>query len=232
MPSNYVDWSDSGNLDFLQRLLQPNAETLQFVWRIYNAIPTYVSPETANDTWIDWLLQEWFGWTLYPDSWKSLRADFVLSRKRRLLGHFFGDFDQSGFGLHYPNRGTIPGIKNLLLEFGVHALVTDQPLYAGGYLGADFPGSVFPVNRAANWPLEVRVVVQYYEPAEIDFNTFVGGYLGNPSGGNIYLYDATPYVTDSFVVKLVEWSRAAGVKAVIEWRTAEYQSPESIIVLG
>ena len=227
LPANYVDRGPGGNLDFLQRLLTPNAEDLTQWHSVFDRLYTYLDPFACPLDWLQWITTEWFGWTLIPDNYPE-------ARQRKLLAHLAADMDGSGIGFHYQNRGTVTGVRNLLLEFGVHAIVTDQPPYAGAYLGSDFPGSVYPAMQGSDWPLGVRVVVQYYEPAEQDVNLFSGGYLGalGASPGNVYLKQPAALVNDEFVVKLVEWERAAGVKAVIEWRTSAYQSADRTTVLG
>lgn len=216
------------HLDFLKRFLTPNAEDLTRWNQVFDNLYTYLDPFICPEDWLDWIIAEWFGWTLIPDG-------YPISRKRRLLAHLAADLDGSGIGFHYQNRSTITGLRNLLLEFGVHAIVTDAPMYVGGYVGADFPGSLFPAMVAADpSPLGIRVIVQYYDAAHSDLNTYAAGYLGtrDESSGNVYLQRTAPLVTDDFVVKLVEWERAAGVKAVIEWRTFSYRSAESLGILG
>jgi cadmium resistance protein CadD (predicted permease) len=158
-------------------------------------------------------------------------SQYPIWRQRKLLAHLCADLDDSGIGYHYLNRYTIQGIKNLLLEFGVHAEVYDHTLYVGQYLGSE---DSFYKGSASQWPLHVRVIIQYIEPRENDNNTYVGQYLGSLSPlrqGNLYLYSAKPLVTEEFIVKLCQWERAAGVQFLIEWQQTGYESLEESVLV-
>jgi hypothetical protein len=170
LPPNY---RPPENQDFLRRLFLPNAENLARMHTVFDHLFEYLDPFAAPIDWVKWITTEWMGWTLIPDGYPE-------ARQRKLLAHLLADLDNSGIGYHYQHRYSIAGIRNLLLEFGVHAIVTDAPMYCGGYLGWDNSGSIFPamVGASPN-PLSVRVIVQYYDPSENDQNTYVGGYPGS-----------------------------------------------------
>lgn len=148
-PSNYVT---EDNRDFLGRLLLPSAEDFAWVNQTYDLLDTYIDPANAPEQWLDWMLTEWWGWTLIPDG-------YPLARKRRLLKNLYR---------HYERRYTCRGIRELLKEFGIVAEVYDRRPFVGGYYGSY--GSVMP--------LRVRVRILNYEPFFSPQRTYVGGYWG------------------------------------------------------
>jgi phage tail-like protein len=174
--------------DFIERLLRPSAEDLARVNETLDRLDTYVYPESAPEPWLDWMLAEWWGWSLIPDG-------YPVERKRRLL---------SNLHLHYKRRYSTLGIKELLAEFGAIAEVYDRPLYSGSYLG----------SYGITSPLNVWVRVLYYEPWESPQDNYIGNYIGHT-----YAYRTTPIVTNKFVADLCEWSRAAGVRMIVEYVT-------------
>jgi hypothetical protein len=156
----------------------------------------YINPRTSPEPWLDWMIAEWWGWTLIPEGYPldPLGAEITSSPcKRRLL-----------FNLHrhYKRRYTPQGIKELLEEFGVIADVYDGPIYYGGYYG----------SYGSRHPLAGRIRVLGFEPIEFPRRTFYGGYYG----GTFY-HSSRQIVTREFVESLVHWSRPAGVKIMIEW---------------
>lgn len=138
--------------DFLERFLLPSAEDLSRVNQTFDLLDQYVDPANAPEEWINWMLAEWWGWTLIPDG-------YPLERKRRLLGNLYH---------HYERRYTLRGIRELLKEFGIFSEVYDRRPFVGGYYGSF--GSVMP--------LSVRVRVLGYEPFSSPQRTYTGGYWG------------------------------------------------------
>jgi hypothetical protein len=207
MPYNIGGSTIVGNIDFLrekvdalpapylvyrefwERMFLPSAEYLAFVYSFWKNLYTYLTPATAPEEWVDWMLTEWMGWTLIPDG-------YPLSRKRRLL---------ENLASYYKTRSTPRGIEALLREFGIVANVYDRPMYWGSYYG-DY--GVEP------WPLHVRIRIKGYEPFFSPKRTYWGGYLGGD-----YYHEVTQILTDEFVVALCRWSRAAGTRMLIEWVT-------------
>lgn len=149
LPANY---RPEEYRDFIERLLTPSAEDFAAVNLIYDKLDQYVDPANSPEEWIDWMLTEWFGWTLIPDG-------YPLARKRRLLKNLYR---------HYERRYTRRGIRELLKEFGIVAEVYDRRPFVGGYYGSY--GSVMP--------LRVRIRILNYEPFFSPQRTYLGGYWG------------------------------------------------------
>jgi hypothetical protein len=256
LPNNYVD--TALNQDFLTRLFTPSAEKLTILNETFDRLYTYVNPFTAPLDWVQWITTEWLSWTLIP-------AGYPEARQRTLLAHLTADLDGSGRGYHYQRRYTPQGIRNLLLEFGIHGIVTDQPLYAGDFVGNGFLGSIYPAQIGANSPLNVSVLVEYYDPEVIAQHIYLGGFLGTRAPyvqdpgqdlgafntgeagqqqvggdpppvsiapGSIYVYQPPQLVTNDFVMRLLDWERAAGVKFTVQFQTASYRSSIETIVLS
>jgi phage tail-like protein len=197
LPANY---RPEEYRDFIERLLLPSAEDLGRANTTFDLLDTFVYPESAPEDWIDWMLAEWWGWTLVP-------VDYPLARKRRLL---------SNLHRHYKRRYTIAGIRELLREFGIVAEVYDRRVFTGGYYGSF--GSVFPLN--------VRVRVLGYEPFFSPQRTYVGGYLGG-----IFAHTTQQIISEDFVMDLIRWSRAAGVRFLVEWRVGSLALADSVSII-
>lgn len=177
--------------DFWNRAFSIVAEELAAIDRLLDRFDLLLYAESAPEEWIDWILQEWFGWTLIPEG-------YPLSRRRRLLYR-----DQShNLALHYQRRYTVVGIRELLREFGVIADVVDRPLYVGDYL----------TTRGVTTPLNVWVRILYREPWESPKDNYIGNYVGHT-----YVYRTQPLVTNQFICALCEWSRAAGTRMIVEF---------------
>lgn len=187
--------------NFIERLLQPSAEDLSQVNQAFDLLDTFVYPETAPEEWIDWMLTEWWGWTLIPDG-------YPIARKRRLL---------TNLHLHYKRRYTVRGIRELLKEFSIVAEVYDRRPFIGGYYGSF--GSNLP-------PLTVRIRVLGYEPFFSPQHTYVGGFWGK-----VIAHTTPEIITDDFVLALIRWSRPAGMQFVVEWRAASLKSPDSKYIM-
>lgn len=209
--------------NFVERLFLPSAEYLAFVYSTWITLYQFLQPRTAPTEWLDWLLTEVMGWTLiptgYPEEFPVSSEPAVLNiGKRRLLQNLHA---------HYKRRGTVwrstktyatfddrlrdpesgAGIEMLLREFGIHAQVTDAPLYyEGGYYG----------EYGSEWPLQARIVVLYFEPWETATESFADDYYGNG-----YLHESPVIVTRDFVVDLAHWSRCAGTIIRVEFEVAQ-----------
>jgi hypothetical protein len=228
LPANY---RPPENLDFLRRFLTPTAETLQQINEQLDTFVQKINPFTCPLDFLDYWLTETMGWTLFP----ALPGGYPEARKRRLLNDLFSAEPSDpnplapALGLIYPRRYTVAGIKALLLEFGIHAVVTDQPQYVGSYMGL----RAGPYRaEASQFPLQARIVVQWYEPLASVQNVYVGNYLGHIGAGNLWLYDVRPSVDEAFVLKLAEWSRIAGARFQVEFARGGYKSPNDSVVLG
>jgi hypothetical protein len=177
------------NRELIEALFLPSAEYCAFVYTFWKTLYTYLTPATAPEEWVRWMLTEWMGWTLIPNG-------YPLSRLRRLLENLHK---------YYKSRSTPRGIEALLKEFGILANAYDRPLYYGSYYGT------FAVDP---WPLHVRVRIKGYEPFFLPKKTYWGGYLGSD-----YYHEVTQILTDEFVMALCRWSRVAGTRMLVEWVT-------------
>jgi phage tail-like protein len=176
--------------DFLGRFLLPSAEDLSRVNQAFDLLDTFVYPESAPEEWVEWMLAEWWGWTLIPQG-------YPLARKRRLL---------SNLHRHYKRRYTVTGIRELLREFGIVAEVYDRPLFVRGFTG----------SRGSQWPLKVRVFIHGYEAFFFPQRVFIGNFVG---GHGLTAAKTRQMITEQFVLELVRWSRAAGAEFLVEWKT-------------
>ena len=223
--------------DFLERLLLPTAEDLDRVHSTFDAIPSYIEPGTSPGEWLDWILTEWFGWTLIPEG-------YPVARKRRLLANLHA---------HYKRRYTVAanakagGGSGLLTEGGLQLVAEDgQPLV--GFVGYDSIdqqladpesgdglrlllrefGIVAEVydrrSFVGGWygsygsvgPLRVRIRVLGYEPFSSPQQVYTRSFVG---GRGLYGHTTRQVITEEFVLALIHWSRAAGVEILVEFIT-------------
>lgn len=175
--------------DFLRRFLYYAAQDLAGQNAMYDRIYSLIDPGQAPGDWLDWMLAEWWNWTLIPDG-------YPIDRKRRLLANLHH---------HYQRRYTIAGVRELLREFGIIAEVYDRPLYARS----------FTHSRGSRHPLRVRVYILGYEPFYFPKRTFVGGFVG---GRGTTVHKTREMITERFVMDLVRWCRVAGVEFLVEWK--------------
>ncbi len=203
------------NRDFLERFLLPTAEDLGRINQVLDLLDTYFYPESAPEEWLDWLIIEVMGWKLIPEG-------YPVARKRRLLKNIHAHYKRRFTVGRNPNKTYVTdengtaldkqlndaesgaGIRLLLREFGVVAMVIDRPLYVGSYVG----------QWGISSPLQSWIRILYFEPWETPRNTFVGNYVGFT-----YAYKTKPLVTKDFVRALLEWSRPAGTVQLVEWVT-------------
>ena len=211
-PSNYTQnanpkYTNPGSpagtyFDFWRRWFTPHAADLFNKYVVYQGLYSYFYPASTPLGWLQWLIIEWWGWRLIPNG-------YPIPRQRQLLGDLW---------FHYQQRNTPRGISNLLAEFGVHAEVTDEPLYYGGYY--DQPG--------IEDPLTAYVKVLYSDSWDSGTDSFYDLYY---DGGG-YAYDAVQIVDEPFVMQLIEWERAAGVRIVVEFKMTQNKSIEDFALLG
>lgn len=100
---------------FLKRFLQPFGETLDGYDAAFDAFHSNINPDTASEIWIEFWLENLFGWSWFP-RW------FTLADKRRLYGNF---------AKHLARRGTVKGIEQWLADFGIRARVYARPGFVG-----------------------------------------------------------------------------------------------------
>ncbi|HEY6330719.1 MAG TPA: hypothetical protein VI756_15390 [Blastocatellia bacterium] len=183
-------------VDFFSRLFELVSDELGSVDQVLTYLDSLFRPGAAPEVFVDWMLAEFFGWTLIPDG-------YPLIRKRQLLANLPG---------HYKRRGTREGIVRLLAEFGVHATATDTWVYWGGSYYGEY---------AVDGPLQVRVVIKYSDPWDTPGPTFIGDYYGY-----CYPYPPKLIVTQDFCMQLMAWERSAGMNFSVEWETWHPTPPD------
>ncbi|MGH9765212.1 MAG: hypothetical protein ACREDR_19800 [Blastocatellia bacterium] len=192
------EWSD-----FWSRFLQLVSDELGAVDQLLTYLDNLFGPDTAPEPFIDLMIQQWFGWTLIPDG-------YPLLRKRQLLANLAG---------HYQRRNTPEGIRLLLAEFGVNAVVTDRPIYWDG-------GSYYGQYMVSDGPLQVRVVIRWLESWDHPQGVFIGDYLDY-----VTLYDVKFIVTEDFIMRLVAWERVGGTQITVQWETGIPGSDDTPVIV-
>lgn len=224
--------------DLLNRLLLPSAEYLAWSYDTWRTLFEKLTPRTAPSDWLDWLLTEVMGWTLIPPGYPEEIAsdeppplDFtppLRIGKRRLLQNLHAHYKRRGtvwrsansyenLSLQLSDPASAAGIEMLLLEFGVHAQVTDSPLY---------PDSDYYGGYGSEWPLQARVVVLWLEPWEVGTESFADDYWGGA-----YAHETPLIVTREFVRDLVEWSRTGSTLIHIEFETTSSPPDETPLMV-
>jgi len=100
---------------FLKRYLSEFGEELDGFDLQLNSFFEKIAPETAPIEFIDWWLYAFFGWGWFP-SW-------FTDTQRRV---FYAAIAQ-----HYARRGTLGGIQEFLLAFGIRSIVEGEPRFWG-----------------------------------------------------------------------------------------------------
>jgi phage tail-like protein len=99
---------------FLKRFLSVIGGELDGFDQKYDTFYQMIDPETAPPEFINWWLFAFFGWGWFP-KW------FTLPRRRVFYAAIASQ--------HYPERGTLRGIKNFLNAFGLRAIVEGGPRF-------------------------------------------------------------------------------------------------------
>lgn len=100
---------------FLKRFLSPLGVELDDFDLQLDSFFEKIAPETAPIEFVDWWLYAFFGWGWFP-TW------FTVARRRT----FYAAIAQ-----HYARRGTLYGIQQFLLAFGIRAIVEGGPQFWG-----------------------------------------------------------------------------------------------------
>lgn len=115
---------------FLKRFLQFFGETLNDWDEIFDNFADSINPDTAEEIWIKFWLENLFGWSWFP-TW------FSLEDKRTLYGNF---------ARHLARRGTADGIELFLEDFHLQVKVHNQPAFYGDFVwGENFVAVAEPL---------------------------------------------------------------------------------------
>ncbi len=139
--------------------------------------------------------------------WVLIPEGYPIARSRRLL---------KNLAVHYIRRYALRGVQGILSEFGIFNEVYDRPPFVGGFYG----------SRGSRHPLNVRVIVQGYEALIKPQRVTVGNFWGGT-----WAYTTPQIITKDFVMALIRWSRAAGVKFLVEWRVNNVK-PQNVQIIG
>lgn len=121
LPSRYRT-ADAEQDYFLLRFLSVFGQKLDHFDNLYDSLPSLVSPYSAPDEWVNYLLKALFGWSFFPE-W--------FTDEDRL--YFFQEIAQL-----YAKRGTPEGIEEFLLRFGIKAhVITQSPAIGELTIGED-----------------------------------------------------------------------------------------------
>ena len=101
---------------FLKRFLQLVGEHLDSYDLTVDTFFELINPDTAPQQFVDFWLWALFGWGWFP-TW------FTADRRRA----FYAAIGST----HYPERGTLAGIKHFLSAFGLRVLVEGGPRFWG-----------------------------------------------------------------------------------------------------
>ena len=106
---------------FLKRYLSFIGTTLDEWDEKFDSFFENIDPETAEEIWIKFWLEKFFGWSWFP-SW------FTLEQKRNLY---------QNFARHLARRGTAVGIEEWLKDFNIIARVHTRPAFVGEWAWGD-----------------------------------------------------------------------------------------------
>lgn len=172
---------------FLKRFLQFFGETLDDYDEAFDAFFQNIKPATANAQWIEFWLENLFGWSWFP-RW------FTLADKRRLYGNF---------AQHLARRGTRRGIELFLLDFGIVARVHTRPLAWGEFVWGE---SHFAINE----PLRLVVEILFIKSPPVDLRVW-----GEGAWGEFYYAAPEPVLTDKEIFDLIRFQQPNAQEVIV-----------------
>jgi phage tail-like protein len=162
---------------FLKRYLQFFGETLDEYDAAFDAFFENINSETANGVWIEFWLENLFGWSWFP-RW------FTLEDKRRLYANFAG---------HLARRGTRRGIELFLLDFGIVARVHTRPAIWGEFVWGE-------THFAVTEPLHIVVEILFIQSPPTDLHVWDEG-----AWGEFYYTEPKPLFTEKEITDLIRF---------------------------
>ncbi len=162
---------------FLKRYLQFFGDTLDDWDGTFEAFFFSIDPATAEGNWIEFWLENLFGWSWFPE-W------FTVVEKRRLY---------TNFARHLARRGTRRGIELWLLDFGIVARVHTRTLPWGEFVWGE-------TNWAISEPLNIIVEILFYKSAQRDLHVW-----GEGAWGEFYYTEPKPLFSLKEILDLVRF---------------------------
>ncbi len=184
---------------FLKRYWQHFGETLDGYDAAFDSFFGSIDPATADVRWIEFWLENLFGWSWFP-TW------FTIQEKRRLYSHF---------GKHLARRGTRRGIELWLLDFGIVARVHTRNLPWGEFVWGE---SHFSISE----PLHLVVEILFIQSAQTDICAW-----GEGAWGEFYYSEPKPPFTEKELLDLLRFVQPHAQEFIVLWHT-NYQSPTVI----
>jgi phage tail-like protein len=142
----------------LKRLLSPIGNELDVIDLKIDTFYQNIDPATALAEYVQWWLYALFNWGWFP-TW------FTLAQRRAFYAAIASQ--------HYPERGTLIGIKNFLAAFGLRCIVEGEPRFRGEFtLGES--------QWTCPGPMVIIVRLVPYAPAVDEEGIFCGdSFLGD-----------------------------------------------------
>lgn len=165
---------------FLKRFLQFFGETLDDYDQAFDSFFENINPDTANETWVEFWLENLFGWSWFP-RW------FTLADKRRLYGNF---------AKHLARRGTAKGIEQWLADFGLVARVYTRPAFYGEQIWGE---------NAVYVSAPLLIVVEILR-VEAEYNAEFGA-LGDGCWGEQFYVRNQPLFTNAEIYGLLKYAQ-------------------------
>jgi phage tail-like protein len=196
---------------FLKRFLQFTGETLDKWDATFDAFFENIESGSADEIWIDFWLQQLFGWSWYP--WW-----FTIAEKRRLYGNF---------ARHLARRGTRRGIELWLLDFGIVARVHTRSQPWGEFVWGD-------THFAIDQPLHLIVEILFLQSGQTDLSVWGEGVWtdyqnpdlygdilyadGEVSAGEGFYSNPKPLLSEADIIRLIRYVQPHSQEIVIVWR--------------
>lgn len=175
---------------FLKRYLQFFGESLDDYDAAYDSFFASIDSATANEEWIEFWLENLFGWSWFP-VW------FTVAEKRRLY---------SNFGRHLARRGTRRGIELFLLDFGIVARVHTRTQPYGEFVWGE-------THFAVTEPLNIIVEILFIKSTNADLSVW-----GEGAFGDFHYADPKPLYTEKEITKLLRFVQPHAQEIIILWR--------------
>jgi phage tail-like protein len=177
--------------EFLKKFLTWFGTELDGVDQKFDTFWGKIQPSTAPEEFIQWWLWALFGWGWFP---KWFKGDELRS--------FYAAFAQ-----HLARRGTVRGIREFLLAFGVHAIVEARPRFWGeSYWGESGNTIVDPLG------IVIRILPQITGGAFDELRFWGESYWGDAT-------PATPTqgITRADIEMLIRFQWPVGNLIFVEW---------------
>jgi phage tail-like protein len=185
---------------FLKRFFQFSGETMDEWDEKFDAFFESINPDTASEIWIDFWLQNLFGWSWFP-YW------FTLANKQQLYGNF---------AHHLARRGTRRGIELWLLDFGIVARVHTRALPWGECVYGE-------THFAITEPLHLIIEILFLQSAPQDLHVWGEGVYGE-----FYYTEPKPLFTEKEILDLIRFVQPHAQEVIVVSRVGEVWKTDEI----